>query len=182
MIELRRWKKALSCDRTPIHVKQGQRLREDPIRGPRVMTGEPETMHFDVGSEIRRGGDARVESRMSTIAFDGTAQTGDVLPGPADLLCATLSACILENVERYPDVVPSVHKSATVCVIAEREEPPPHIPRKRYELVIVGDETKARVELLHRNIQKYGTITNTSSKACEVRRTIRAAPTGTAGS
>jgi hypothetical protein len=53
-------------------------------------------------------------------------------------------------------------------------EPPPHIARMRYELEIVTEEPEARVELLHRNIQKFGTITNTLSKACEVSGTIRA--------
>lgn len=61
-----------------------------------------------------------------------------------------------------------------VKVVAEREEPPPHIARMRYELAIVTDEPEARVELLHRNIQRFGTITNTLAKSCEVSGTIRA--------
>lgn len=144
------------------------------------MTEQAKTMLYSVTAETRRGGEARVDSRTSSIAFDGTAQAGDVLPGPADLLCAALSACILKNVERFSHVLPFAYESATVTVVAERDEPPPHVARMRYELVILSDEPEARVELLHRNIQKYGTITNTLSKACEVRGTIRAAPKGAA--
>ena len=146
------------------------------------MTEGVKAMEYSVTAEIRCGGEARVVSRTSTIAFDGTAQAGEVLPGPADLLCAALSACILKNVERFSHALPFAYESATVRVVADREEPPPHISRMRYELVIVSDEPEARVELLHRNLQKYGTITNTLSKACEVRGTIRAAPTGAAAS
>lgn len=146
------------------------------------MTEQAKTMEYSVTAEIQRGGEARVVSRTSTIAFDGSARAGDVLPGPADLLCAALSACILKNVERFSHVLPFAYVSATVKIVAEREEPPPHIARMRYELVVVSDETEARVELLHRNLQKYGTITNTLSKACDVRGTIRTVPTGASAS
>jgi hypothetical protein len=71
-------------------------------------------------------------------------------------------------------------KSCKVKVVAEREEPPPHIARMRYELEILTEEPEAQVELLHRNIRKFGTITNTLSKACEVTGTIRAVPKGSA--
>jgi len=142
------------------------------------MTDDPKTKNYTVRSEIRCGGDARVLSLTSTIAFDGTAQAGDVLPGPADLLCAALSACILRNVERFSHVLRFAYEAATVTVIAEREEPPPQIARMRYELVIVSDEPDPRVELPHRNIQEHGTMTNTLRMAREVRGTIRPAPKG----
>jgi hypothetical protein len=38
----------------------------------------------------------------------------------------------------------------------------------RYRIEIVTDEPQARVDLLHRNIRKYGTITNTLAAACEL--------------
>ena len=142
------------------------------------MTEEVKAMEYSVTAEIQRGGEARVVSRTSTIAFDGTAQAGGVLPGPADLLCAALSACILKNVERFSHVLPFAYESATARVVAEREEPPPHIARMRYELVIVSDEPDPRVELPHRNIQEHGTMTNTLRMAREVRGTIRPAPKG----
>ena len=96
------------------------------------------------------------------------------------MLSAALCACILKNVERFSHILPFAYASATVKVVAEREEPPPHIARMRYELEIITEEPEERVELLHRNIQKFGTITNTLSKACEVTGTIRAVAKGSA--
>jgi uncharacterized OsmC-like protein len=99
-------------------------------------------MMSSVTAEIHRGGEARVDSRTSTITFNGTAEVAEMLPGPADLLCAALSACILKNVERFSQVLPFAYESATVRVVAEREEPPPHIARMCYEFVIVSNEAR----------------------------------------
>jgi hypothetical protein len=49
-----------------------------------------------------------------------------------------------------------------------REEPPPRIVRMRYRLVVVTDEPPHRIELLQRNLEKFGTITNTLGLACDV--------------
>lgn len=119
-------------------------------------------------------GEGRLEAHGLSTSFDGTAGRLEALPGPADVLSAALCACILKNVERFSHILPFAYASATVKVVAEREGPPPHIARVRYELEIITEEPQARVELFHRNIRKFGTITNTLSKACEVTGTIRA--------
>jgi len=43
-----------------------------------------------------------------------------------------------------------------------------------YRLRVVIDEPTARVELLHKNIRKFGTITNTLASACELTGEIEA--------
>lgn len=120
------------------------------------------------------GGDAMLEAHGLSTPFDGTAGRLDDLPGPADILCAALCACILKNVERFAHILPFRYESAQVDVTAEREQPPPHIARVHYHLRVVTDEPPARVELLHRNIRKFGTITNTLAAACELTGTIEA--------
>jgi hypothetical protein len=40
--------------------------------------------------------------------------------------------------------------------------------RVTYSLHLVTDEPEHRVELLHRNIRKYGTISNTLAPTCDV--------------
>jgi len=126
------------------------------------------TMTYTVSATTRPGGTASVHARTSDIAFDGSAQAGEALPGPADLLCAALSACILKNVERFSHMLPFRYEAASIEVTAEREEPPPRIVRMRYRLRVVTDEPAARVELLHKNIRKFGTITNTLAAVCEL--------------
>ena len=61
-------------------------------------------------------------------------------------------------------------------VVVEREEPPPRIVRARYALRVETDEPERRVELLHRNIRRFGTTTNTLAAACDLQREIVAIP------
>src|SRR5690606_31848179 len=106
-------------------------LRDKRIatRGGGTMTTQTSTMTYTVSASTRAGGTASVHARTSEIAFDGSAQSGEALPGPADLLCAALSACILKNVERFSHMLPFRYESASLEVTAEREEPPPRIVR-----------------------------------------------------
>ncbi len=133
---------------------------------------------YEAAAEVHAGGRARFEAHGLAAEFDGTSGRLSDLPGPADLLCAALSACILKNVERFSHMMPFRYEKATVRITAERQEPPPVIVRMHYELEVRTDEPADRVDLLHRNIQKFGTITNTLGRACEVSGTIRAFPPG----
>lgn len=138
------------------------------------MTAEANTTTYTVSAQVRPGGDAFANARTSILPFDATAQSGDVLPGPADLLCVALSACILKNVERFSHILPFRYESASIEVSADREAPPPRIVRMHYHLRIVSDEPANRVDLLHKNIRRCGTITSTLAAACEVTGEIEA--------
>ena len=161
-------------------------LRPTPRRAPRAATCSSEQGHpsesagaatwYRVEGENAPDGEATIASRASTIAFDGSAGTGESLPGPADLLAAALAACILKNVERFSGLLPFRYRHARVHVELERREPPPRIVRARYTLRIVTDEPRHRLELLHHNILRFGTITNTLAAACELDGTILAEP------
>jgi len=120
---------------------------------------------YAVDAESVHGGVATIAARASTIAFDSSASTGELLPGPADLLAAALAACILKNVERFSTILPFRYQRAHIHVEIERQEPPPRIVRAHYALQIVTDEPEHRLELLHRNILRFGTITNTLAAA-----------------
>lgn len=132
------------------------------------MTAPRGATRYEVHGENVAGGSARLVVRGSTIAFDGSVTTGDQLPGPADLLAAALAACLLKNVERFSHILPFRYRRATAEVVVEREEPPPRIVRARYTLRVETDEPDRRVELLHRNIRTFGTITNTLALACDL--------------
>jgi uncharacterized OsmC-like protein len=116
-----------------------------------------------------QGGAAEVVLGNVRIAFDGTATPGSELPGPADLMAAALAACILKNVERFSKMMPFAYRIAAVAVVLERQESPPRIVRARYELRLQTEETQHRIDLLHRNILRFGTITNTLAAACDLR-------------
>jgi uncharacterized OsmC-like protein len=95
-------------------------------------------------------------------------------PGPAELLCAALAACLLKNVERYSELLVFEYQMAAIEVRAERQENPPIMTRMHYALEIVTNEPEHRVQLMHRNIRKFGTITNTLAAAVELSGEVRA--------
>ena len=146
------------------------------------MTGEVHrgAARYEVDGESLPGGHAHIATHGCDIRFNGSAAGGEELPGPADLLAAALAACILKNVERFSKMLHFSYRRATIHVAVEREEPPPRIVRARSTLQVETDEPAARLYLLHRNIRKFGTITNTIAAAADLQGEIVAvhAPRG----
>lgn len=92
---------------------------------------------------------------------------------PVELLLAALAACMLKGIER---VTPMLHfqiDGAEVRLEAVRQDAPPKLTLIRYEIVVGSAETEQRLDLLHRNILKYGTISNTLSTAVPFEGTLR---------
>lgn len=129
------------------------------------------TMTYSARGTVHPGGEGHLHSHGLDIPFDGSAARG-ALCGPADLLAAALSACVLKNVERFSHLLSFRYTAAAVDVELVRDEPPPRIVQARYHLRVVTDESAERVELLHRNIQRSGTVGNTLGAACDLDGTI----------
>ncbi len=106
--------------------------------------------------------------KTSEVLFDTSDGQSTELPGPADLLTLAFAACVLKNVERFSHLLPFRYEGASIEVISERQASPPRITRVRYTLRLQTDEPAQRVDLLHRNIKKFGTIYNTLAASCEV--------------
>ena len=92
---------------------------------------------------------------------------------PAELFLAAIAACMIKGIER---VTPTLHfdlKGVEVHLTAVRQDAPPRIVSVDYELVVETDETDQRIELLHTNVRKYGTIFNTVAEAANLTGTVR---------
>jgi uncharacterized OsmC-like protein len=98
---------------------------------------------------------------------------------PVELLLSALAACMLKGIER---VVPLLHfqlDGVEVSLEAIRQDAPPKLTLIRYQIVVGSAENDQRLDLLHRNILKYGTISNTLAGAVPLEGTlIRAAGRG----
>ena len=131
---------------------------------------------YTVAAESLGGGVSRstIAGRHAHLEMDTSSGMIDTLPGPADLLVSAFAACILKNVERFSGLLPFSYEQASVRVTAERDENPPRMAAIRYELTVVTDEPQRRLDLLHRNIVRHGTIFNTLAAACEVTGTVTA--------
>lgn len=133
---------------------------------------------YAVQAETHGSGVGEIHTKQSVVRFDSSPAQGDELPGPADLLTAAFAACIIKNVERMGEILPFSYDRASLEVTAERQDRPPKMVQIDYALTVVTDEPQQRVDLLHRNIQRHGTIFNTLAEVCEVTGTITALPRG----
>lgn len=87
---------------------------------------------------------------------------------PAELLLAALSACIIKGAERVLPVLDFRLRGLEVQLHAVRQDSPPKIVSIDYVITVDTDETDHRLELLHTNIRKYGTISNTLALAVPI--------------
>ncbi len=93
-------------------------------------------------------------------------------PGPAELLAGAFAACLLKNVARSSAMLPFAYDSVRVDVTMHRQDAPPRFTAIEYTLHLVTTEPAHRVELLHRNLEKFGTVYNTLAAVCEVSGTV----------
>jgi len=125
-------------------------------------------LEYSIKAELIQGGKAKAIANKTTVNFDATAGRDEVLPNPAELLLTSLSACILKNIERYSDILKIPYRTAKITVKGWRKDVPPSFEKVEYSIEIDTDEEIKKVNLLHKNILKFGTITNTVSAACEL--------------
>ncbi len=93
-------------------------------------------------------------------------------PGPAELRAGAFAACLLKNVARSSAMLPFAYESVRVDVTMHRQDAPPRFTAIEYALHFVTPEPAHRVELLHRNLQKFGTVYNTLAAVCDVSGTV----------
>jgi uncharacterized OsmC-like protein len=92
---------------------------------------------------------------------------------PAELFLASIAACMLKGIERVAPMIHFKFRGAEVKLHGLRQDAPPMMISVDYEIIVDSDEDDRRLELLHTNIRKYGTISNTVAKATKLEGTIR---------
>ncbi len=80
---------------------------------------------------------------------------------PDELLLASLAACILKCTERVIPMLAFSLRGIEVSLHGQRQDAPPKMIRIDYHIVVDTDESDQQLDLLHHNLQKYGTIYNT---------------------
>jgi uncharacterized OsmC-like protein len=94
---------------------------------------------------------------------------------PVELLLSALAACMIKGAERTSPTLKFRFDGIDIRLEATRQDAPPKLVSIRYEIVVTSDESDQRLDLLHRNILKYGTISNTLAGAVPMAGTIRRA-------
>ncbi|MDO8900039.1 MAG: OsmC family protein [Phenylobacterium sp.] len=84
---------------------------------------------------------------------------------PVELLLAAVAACMIKGIERVTPLLNFELQGVEVRLKAARQDNPPMIRSIDYELIVDTAESDQRLELLHKNVRKYGTISNTVARA-----------------
>ena len=92
---------------------------------------------------------------------------------PAELLLAAVAACMIKGIERVTPMLQFDLRGVEISLRAERQDSPPLIVSIDYEIVVDTGESDHRLDLLHTNVRKFGTISNTVAKATRLEGTIR---------
>jgi uncharacterized OsmC-like protein len=92
---------------------------------------------------------------------------------PAELLLAAVAACMIKSIERVAPMLKFNLNGVWVKLHAIRQDSPPKIISIDYVLTVDTDESEQRLELLHKNVRKYGTISNTVAEATRLEGVIR---------
>ena len=130
-------------------------------------------MNYSIKSVSSSKNDGSIDIKQTKIIFGTTPKSEDILANPAELFLASFSACILKNVERFSGLMKFEYSNAELIVNATRTEKPPRMDEINYELSVYSQDPKLNINLLKKNIEKFGTIFNTAKLACTINGEIR---------
>ncbi|MGA7985792.1 MAG: OsmC family protein [Burkholderiales bacterium] len=92
---------------------------------------------------------------------------------PAELLLAALAACMIKGIERVAPIIHFGFRGVEVRLSGLRQDSPPKMARIDYEIVVDTDEAERKLELLHENVRRYGTVFNTVASGTTLAGTLR---------
>jgi len=125
-------------------------------------------MKYSIKASSSSKSNASVSIKQSEIAFGITPETAESLANPAELFLGSFSACILKNVERFSILMNFEYEKAEITVNATRLEKPPRMDEINYELRVYSKDDSLNIDLLKKNIEKFGTIFNTVKLSCSI--------------
>jgi uncharacterized OsmC-like protein len=100
-------------------------------------------------------------TKETEIVLDTSVEGRADAANPVELLLASLSACMLKGIERHSPAMPFVYSAATISLTARRPVLEARVTEIDYVLTVDTAESDSKLELLHKNLLKFGTIYNT---------------------
>jgi uncharacterized OsmC-like protein len=112
-------------------------------------------------------------TKAAEIMLDtGVAGRADAF-NPAELFLASIGACMIKGLERVAPLLKFDLRGVDIRLRATRQDSPPKLVSIDYEIIVDTGEGERRLELLHENVRKYGTISNTVAEATKLQGTLR---------
>jgi uncharacterized OsmC-like protein len=118
-------------------------------------------MEFHVTARRQDSHGGLAECKDATIVLDTDLAGRRDAFNPAELLLAALAACMLKGIERVTPILKFQLRGVEVRLHAVRQDAPPRLESIDYEIRVDSEESDRRLELLHENVKRYGTVFNT---------------------
>lgn len=120
-------------------------------------------------------------AKQAEIALDTDVKGRDDAFNPAELFLAAVAACMIKGIERVTPMLEFDLRGVEVKLHGVRQDSPPKMVSIDYEIIVDTDEDDRRLELLHLNVRKFGTISNTVAQAVQLEGVIMRATDPAAG-
>ena len=137
------------------------------------MTANTPKMTFEVTARRLDAQGSQADCKVAQITLDTDLAGRHDAFNPAELLLAALSACMIKSIERVTPLLKFELLGVQVRVHGVRQDVPPRMESIRYEILVDTDESDQRLNLLHDNVKKYGTVFNTVSPGTDLAGTMR---------
>lgn len=128
---------------------------------------------FHVAAHRRDAHGSVAVCKQAEIPLDTDLAGNPMAFNPAELLLAALSACMIKGIERVVPLLKFSLRGVTVTMDGVRQDVPPRMESIRYDIVVDSDESDHRLELLHDNVKKFGTVFNTVAPGTSLSGVIR---------
>jgi uncharacterized OsmC-like protein len=111
-------------------------------------------------------------TKQAEITLDTDVKGRDDDFNPAELFLAAVAACMLKGIERAIPMLKFGLRGVVVKLHGVRQDSPPKLISIAYEIIVDTDEDDRRLDLLHTNVRKFGTIFNTVAGATKLEGSI----------
>jgi uncharacterized OsmC-like protein len=130
-------------------------------------------MYFDVAASWVDAHGSTATCKDAAIVLD-TDMAGRLDAfNPAELLLAALAACMIKGIERVKPLLKFQLRGVEVRLHGIRQDIPPKMESITYELIVDSDEGESRLEVLHQNVTRYGTVFNTVAPGTSITGVLR---------
>jgi uncharacterized OsmC-like protein len=120
-----------------------------------------EMMAFQVNAQKINAEGSTVSAKNAELTIDTSVNGRLDALNPVELLLAALAACLIKGVERVAATLGIEYESVDVSLTAHRPVDEARIEDIRYLIRIETKADQKKLDLLHKNLMKFGTIYNT---------------------
>jgi uncharacterized OsmC-like protein len=131
---------------------------------------------YDVTAERVDSHGSLAHTKQARIALDTDLEGRLDAFNPAELFLASIAACMIKSIERVTPILHFDLRGVAVSLHGGRQDKPPKIVTVTYILTVDTDESEQRLELLHKNVRQFGTISSTVAEVVNLTGEIRKKP------